>query len=191
MARSRCVTEKDWAARLMNEVEIDYCSSVMSRLSQRHPATRARGVLNLIVSIGLGSGFGVIAAEGMGGGLITAFALVIGGIIGLLASEALMFGLQYGPWVPGVLMIAIPTATVAYFSAAWSPSGWWAIGISPVLSTAVYIALACVRGKIGQRRYAPLPSCYCPQCDYDRRGLPAEAVCPECASPPDGRDVKE
>ncbi len=140
-----------------------------------------RTFASCVGSIALGGIFGAVAAIGMGAGFMAELGFFFGAIVGLLCSPALISGLRYGPWLLGLVLIAAPTTLVAYIGGRLTPPNGGPL-VSMGLAVAVYISASLVRGAIGKRRYGPPPPGVCEHCRYDRTGLAAGAVCPECGA---------
>lgn len=127
--------------------------------------------------------FGGLAAIGMGAGFVADVGVMLGGIVGLVCSPALMFGLRHGPWLLGLVFIAVPTAVAAFIDGRLTPPNGGPL-LSLFLAVSVYLLASYVRGRIGLKWYPPPGPNACIHCAYDRTGLAPDAVCPECGAPP-------
>ena len=146
------------------------------------PRQRIRRIAETVVlSIALGSIFGLAASLGMGVPGVAAIAALYGAATGLVTSPALVFGLWHGPWLWGAVWIALPTTAAAFLAGYFSAPGSGPF-LSMQVSIVTYVVAAVMRGLVGLRRYRPVPAGVCPHCGYATTGLAASAPCPECGA---------
>jgi hypothetical protein len=141
----------------------------------------SRVATTCVCSIVLGGVFGVVAAVGMGMGLMAHIALIYGAIAGFLCSPVLIFGLRYGPVLSGLAWIAVPTTVAGYVGGTLTPPNGGPF-LSMVVAISVYVLASLMRGIVGLKYHRPLPVGSCPYCAYDLKGLAQESVCPECGA---------
>ncbi|MFO0873393.1 MAG: hypothetical protein U0575_05420 [Phycisphaerales bacterium] len=140
-----------------------------------------RTVITCLCSVTIGSGFGVIAATGMGMPWLANSALVYGAIAGFVCSPALIFGLWHGPWLVGLLWIAGPTALAAYVGGHVTPPNGGP-SLSMGISITAYLVASILRGVIGLKHYRPARPGECASCGYDMIRIAPRVVCPECGT---------
>lgn len=91
--------------------------------------------------------------------------------------------MRWYDWVGVALMIVFVIAILYQLLAQPLPSGW-SIGMSAVLSVAVFAGVASAR--LARRRSAAIIRAHkgflCPHCHYALGGCPDEGSCPECGT---------
>lgn len=143
------------------------------------PSRITREVATWVASIIAGGIFGVACSVGMGFWFMSPFGFAFGAVVGLACSPALMYALRHGPWLEGLVVISVPSATAAFIGVLGNAPNRGPF-LSLGLSLSVYLLACLIWGFIARKYYRPLPPWACPRCEYDRRGLEPSAPCPEC-----------
>jgi hypothetical protein len=110
---------------------------------------------------------------------VTTAAVIVGAVLGLLASPALAYAISRGPWARGVLWVGVPTAVASFLCGSLGPTT-----IIVIILPMVYVGVAIMRGLHVHTVYARFAPGRCQKCNYDRTGLPPQAPCPECGAAP-------
>lgn len=158
-----------------------YHSSVPLRPRNSAFALAARAVASVICSVILGAWFGMMAAVGMGMGFMAEFGMMFGAVAGLICSPALMYGLWHGPWLAGVICIAVPTTVAAFIGGLLTTSNGGPF-LSMAIAVTVYVLAACVVGGIAQWKFQAATPGPCPRCRDDHAGGAAGVACPSCGA---------
>lgn len=148
------------------------------RFKRSFPWGRTIGLVP--VSIVLGGIFEYIACVGAGLAIHAIGGAFFGGIVGLLLSPALCWGLSRGPLIAGLALVSLPTAIGTYLGSLYrAPNDLPLLGL--FISVTLYCGLSLAWGTFHWRRPWHAKLRVCPMCDYDLTGN-LTGICPECGT---------